>query len=174
MTRKQFAIIAARIREEITNMARLREELTSKGLAGKPEKVRASLARGDSFTLRAVGSILHDFYVAAEKVFEVVARELDEKVPGGGDWHRRLLEQMTLAIPGVRPALLTKQTGQQLDEFRAFRHVFRNVYGFNLVPERLLGLLLRLPDVARAFEAEVTAFLAAMEPVFPEDENTLC
>jgi len=94
------------------NMARLREELAGKGLVGRPERVRANLARGDSFTLWAVGSVLHDFYVAAEKAFEVVARELDEKVPVGGDWHRRLLEQMTLAIPGVRPALLTKETGQ--------------------------------------------------------------
>ena len=98
-----------------------------------------------------MGSVPHDFYVAAEKVFEVVARELDEKVSAGGDRLRRLLEQMTLAIPGVRPALLTKETGQQLDEFRAFRHV----YGFNLLPERLFGLLLRLPDVARSFDQEI-------------------
>ncbi len=33
--------------------------------------------------LRAAGSVLHDFYVTAEKIFEVVAREIDEKLPAG-------------------------------------------------------------------------------------------
>jgi len=46
---------------------------------------------------------------------------------------------MTLSIPEVRPPVLSKETAKMLDEFRSFRHVFRNVYGFNLASDKDSG-----------------------------------
>ncbi|MEW5762511.1 MAG: hypothetical protein AB1776_04860 [Bacillota bacterium] len=169
MTSRQFAVIAARIEEELVNIRRLKEELAGKGLLGKERPVKKKLARYDPFMLRAVGSVLHDFYVAVENVFETVAREIDGRVPVGGDWHRELLAQMTLSIRTVRPPVVSRETAEKLDEFRRFRHVFRNVYGFNLQSERLVELLVSLPDVAARFEAEVRAFSGSMEEVLPLD-----
>lgn len=113
-------------------------------------------------------AILHDFYVAAENIFEVVAREIDEKLPVGEQWHRELLLQMTLAIPESRPPLLTKETAARLDEYRGFRHVFRNVYGFNLSPERIIALVNRFPYTADCLEKEVCSFIRTMSEIIPE------
>ena len=44
---------------------------------------------------------------------------------------------MSGAIPGVWPAVLQPETRRCLDEYRAFRHVVRNVYSFQLQPERV-------------------------------------
>ncbi len=76
MTRKQFAVIGTRLKEELENIKNLYKELSGKGLTGRRKKIRSIFPEGDTFTLRAVGSILHDFYVAAENIFEVVASRL--------------------------------------------------------------------------------------------------
>lgn len=171
MTRKQFAVIATRIKEELENIGGLLKELSEKGLAGSKKKIKSALPPGDTFMLRAAGSVLHDFYVAAENIFETVAREIDEKPPAGEHWHRELLLQMTLDIPEVRPPLLSKETASRLDEFRAFRHVFRNVYGFNLSSEKIVDLLNKFPHTAGCLEREVYAFIKTMREIISPEPN---
>ncbi|MGB9886110.1 MAG: hypothetical protein ACPLPT_04005 [Moorellales bacterium] len=173
MTRKEVLLLISRLEEELNNIAGLEQELREKGYwpAGRAgSKSRApAFPAGDTFTLRAIGSVLHDFYVAAENLFQAIARELDEKLPEGPTWHHALLRQMTLTIPGVRPAVLRKETAQRLDDFRAFRHVFRNVYGFNLSAEKLRDLLLRLPPTVAALRRDVEQFIAALRANLPEE-----
>jgi len=68
MTRKQFAVVATRLKEEMENINYLVGELSGKGLTGSKKKLRQALPPGDTFILRAVGSVLHDFYVSAENI----------------------------------------------------------------------------------------------------------
>ena len=35
----------------------------------------------------------------------------------------------------------------ELDEFRRFRHLVRNMYTMNLTPDRIAGLISKLPDL---------------------------
>jgi len=157
------------MKEEINNIKGLYKELLEKGLIGSKKKIKSALPPGDTFILRAAGSILHDFYVAAENIFETVSREIDEKLPAGEHWHRELLLRMTLDIPEVRPPLLSKETAGKLDEFRAFRHVFRNVYGFNLSSERIIELLNKFSQTAGCLEMEVYSFIQTMKEIMPEE-----
>jgi hypothetical protein len=69
---------------------------------------------------------------------------------------------MTLDVPGVRMAVISKDTMLLLDKYRSFRHVFRNVYGFNLDASRLEELIGGLPDTARRFHQEMLAFLGQL------------
>ncbi|GBF33183.1 hypothetical protein DCCM_2282 [Desulfocucumis palustris] len=167
MTRKQFTIIATRLKEELENIRSLCKELSDRGLTGSKKKIKSVLPPGDTFILRAIGSILHDFYVSVENIFETVAREIDESIPTGEHWHRELLLRMVLDIPEVRPPLLSRETAGKLDEFRAFRHVFRNVYGFNLSPDRIVDLVNRLIHTADCLEQEVHTFIQTMKKVMP-------
>lgn len=168
MTRKQFTVVAIRINEELDNVKGLVKELSGRGLVGSKKNIRSALPQGDTFMLRAAGSILHDFYVAVENIFEIVAREIDEILPTDQTWHRKLLLQMVLEIPDVRPPLISKETASKLDEFRAFRHVFRNVYGFNLSADRIVDLLNKLPHTADCLEKEVYDFIKTMKDIMPE------
>ena len=47
----------------------------------------------------------------------------------GKQWHRDLLIQMSLDISQTRPKIISQETVTNLDEYRRFRHVVRNVYG---------------------------------------------
>lgn len=168
MTRKQIIVIATRLKEELDNIQGLHTELADRGLTGSKKKIKSVINPGDTFTLRAVGSILHDFYVAAENIFGTIAREIDEKLPAGEHWHRELLMQMILDIPEVRPPVLSRETAFKLDEFRAFRHVFRNVYGFNLSSERMVDLLNKFPHTISCLEKDVCTFIQTMKQIVSE------
>jgi len=76
---------------------------------------------------------LHNFYTGCERIFRLVASELNGAVPSGYDWHKRLLDRMSVERNG-RPVIVTRGTARRLEEYLAFRHVVRNVYGFELDP----------------------------------------
>jgi hypothetical protein len=101
---------------------------------------------------------LHNFYTGCERIFRLVAAELNGALPEGFDWHKRLLERMG-AEREERPALLSPNTVQDLHEFLAFRHVVRNVYGFELDSVRVERLVVRYPQAWHQFEADVTRFV---------------
>lgn len=108
---------------------------------------------------RAKGSILHDFYNACERIFEIVARRVNGGLDETQPWHKRLLHQMRSDIKGLRPAILSKGLAAELDEYLAFRHLFRNIYGFELESERLDRLVEKFESTVKAFKKELRSFL---------------
>lgn len=142
--------LAAEIEHELARLEKLREELAT---APRDD---------DTFTLRARGSMLHDFYSGIERVFVRIAEELNGGVPQGEQWHRQIVTDMSLKIPGVRPAVIDAALAEELADYLRFRHVFRNVYGSLLQAERMRPLEERLPRVLAAFLTQVRAFLAWM------------
>lgn len=106
----------------------------------------------------SVASCLHSFYSGIENLLGTIATELDE-LPQGPQWHKRLLVVMTLDVPGVRPAVLSEKSRTALDEFRAFRHLFRNLYTHALQPDRVFDLCGRLGAVWGEVRADLKAFI---------------
>lgn len=113
--------------------------------------------------LRGIGDIVHDFYTGAERIFEKIAPELNGGVPGGPAWHRELLQNMTLDLPGIRPHVISGRTAQLFAEFLRFRHLFRNLYGFELEWPRLRSLVARLPEAWGALEGDLQGFLRFLD-----------
>ena len=149
------------------------EEVVARRLAAEVESELASLAalgeelakaprQDDTYSVRARGSILHDFYNGVERVFLRIARELNGGVPRGDQWHRDLVDDMTLHIAEVRPAVIDQGLAGTLGDYLRFRHLFRNVYGGVLDAERMASLEERLPETLAAFRERVEAFLAWM------------
>lgn len=118
--------------------------------------------RPSNYVIRAGGSILHDFYTGIEKIFESIAKEVDNRFPMGEEWHSELLHQMTLDIPGLRPQVITANTEKKLREYLGFRHLFRKRYGFELDWEKLKKLLLGIPQIRSNLEKEIGRFFQAL------------
>jgi len=106
---------------------------------------------------------LHSFYSGLERLFELIARYLDGNLPSGETWHRDLLQAMACDVADVRPALIDPDSATALDEFRRFRHLVRNVYTANLVPEKAAGLLRVLPALWPKLREELLAFAGFLE-----------
>ncbi len=139
--------LAAEIEEELGNLDQLATEAAS------------AAGNDSSLGLRARGSILHDFYSGMERIFRRVADELNGGLPQSNSWHRQLLTDMTLEVPGLRPALIDASLAEELGELLRFRHVFRNSYGWNLRDDRMRDLEDRLPALKERFESQTRDFL---------------
>lgn len=164
MILEEYLVAEARIKKEMENIKNLENELERLGLF--PAVTVTSVGGfdlADSAACRLIGSILHDYYVAVENIFKIVAVRIDKTEMFSGErWHKELLEQMTVEVPGIRPPLLSSEAAVLLDKLRAFRHVFRNVYGFNLSPEKIRELLVQLPQTSALLKRDLSLFTEKM------------
>ena len=72
----------------------------------------------------AASAMLHSFYTEIEKILKLIAREWDRRSPSSDSWHKDLLRQMSAPTP-ERSAVLSTGLVEVLNEFLAFRHLFR-------------------------------------------------
>ena len=120
---------------------------------------------GDDGYWDGVALNLHSFYGGVERIFEDIARTVDESVPSGPGWHADLLLQMASEIANLRPAVIRGEVRNCLDEYRGFRHVVRNVYAFNLRPARIKELSDGLPACWKAIREDLLKFTEFLEAV---------
>ena len=110
-------------------------------LAEAWERSGAGAERVDAAALR-----LQSFYTGIERCFVQIVRVLNGGTSDGADWHRRVLDRLSIATD-FRPALLSPATAGRLGELLRFRHLVRHLYAYDLDAEqvhRLLGLALDL------------------------------
>ena len=152
-----FLVLAGRIRQEIG-------ELTT--VIARAERASRSARHGGEeadLYVDAAALNLHDFYSGLERVFRQIAAIVDHSVPSGGEWHRDLLQQMCIEIPGLRLAVLSPETCATLEEFMRFRHVVRNVYAYQLDGERIQKLVRDAGTVLGQITTELDQFAAFIE-----------
>lgn len=118
---------------------------------------------GDEYYVDAVALNVHDFYAGLERIFETIARDIDQSMPEGPHWHEDLLDQMGSSIPSTRPAVLSTGLRRRLETYRGFRHVVRNVYTIDFDPEQMAPLVRRLPAVRDDVTDELHAFADTLE-----------
>jgi hypothetical protein len=128
-----YVTLAGRITQIVVDIERIvqRAELLM-------SKARST---GDEGYMDGVALNLHSFYTDIESLFEDIARTVDGALPEGANWHQELLLQMPAELKGSRPAVIRRSTRDSLDDYRAFRHLVRNVYSFHLRPKRLSDLV---------------------------------
>ena len=88
----------------------------------------------------AVALNLHGFYAGLERLFELIAATVDGSVPQGANWHQISLEQMAAEIAKIRPAVISGDSRDALDEYQGFRHIVRNIYTYKFDPVKVQHL----------------------------------
>ena len=114
---------------------------------------------GDSGFLDGVALNLHSFYTGVEAIFEDIGRTVDNALPNGGNWHQELLQQMAAQLEDLRPAVISQETRACLDEYRAFRHLVRNLYTFNLRPSRVGELAVSVQECFGLTSSDLEEFV---------------
>jgi len=120
----------------------------------KPKSQKAKTVYEESLALK-----LHNFYTGCERIFQKIADDIYGGVPSSFDWHKRLLKSMSLEIENIRPAVISKSTLRALEDFLAFRHVIRNIYGFEIDTERLQSLINNVQGAYRMFKKDIDKFI---------------
>lgn len=144
MNQDQFDIESL-INKELNNIEKLVDEI-------KPYEA-------DPKMNRLKGSILHDFYNACERIFKWIAKDINGDFNPMEQWHKELLFRMTVEIKDIRPAVIPEELAADLNDFLQFRHIFRNIYGFELKSDLLSNLLNKFESTASQFIREIKIFL---------------
>ena len=153
-----YAVLVAKLRNELVKV-----ELAVRSAVSQAEKARLS---GDEDFWCAAAFSLQNFYMGTERIFEEVAKQIDRSLPSGGSSHRALLEQMSLEIPNIRPAVISANTLERLHDYRGFRHVAIHLYAFELHSDRISVLVDMLMDSWMLLSRDVEffcVFLLALE-----------
>ena len=149
------AVLASRILNEISSLGMVAVRVESAW--------KAAAANNDELYFDSVALNIHSFYSGLERLFEKISSAIDGSMPKGANWHQELLNQMTLEIPNVRPAVISEKTRKQLDTYRGFRHVVRNVYTYHISPDKMEPLAKGIRLVFKQVEKELTAFSRFIE-----------
>jgi len=145
--------IATDLELELRQMGRLEQDIWAVQQEIQRDPDRAKLF----YEVQALK--LHNFYTGCERIFSLIVSELNGGKPEGFDWHKRLLQRMTVADRD-RPPVISTETAQRLNEFLGFRHVVRNVYAFDLDTQRVARLIEAYPDVWHQFQREIEEFIS--------------
>jgi len=103
--RDQLPVLAAEIQAELAQLEKLVQKMSAR--AGKLEGEEAI----ESTALR-----LHNLYTGLERIFKLVAAEINGGATESVDWHKRLLAQMSPEVADSRPALISEVTRKALEE----------------------------------------------------------
>ena len=161
---RRYRLFSTRIAAELAEIRRASQKAL--------EACRAAQSVGPNqrFLIDAAALNLHTFYGGVERIFEFVAREIDGSLPGGPSSHRDLLSQMSMDVPGGRPAVIGPTTRASLEEFPHFRHLVRNLYTWDFVPAKINDLAEQLPGAMDSLEADLTGFREFLDSSSHADE----
>lgn len=154
MTGKRTFETIQRLSAELANDKRQLDQL-----AETNERAVQRIQEGarDYLDYAALGYTIHNLYSIMENSCFRIAKFFENNLDDAS-WHRELLDRMRLDIPGVRPAFLNEQAYYLLDELRAFRHVFRNLYARPVEGEKIQAVQQKVPEALNQFREAVTKY----------------
>ncbi|MFQ6057988.1 MAG: hypothetical protein ACE5MB_03785 [Anaerolineae bacterium] len=143
------------IEDELTALERVAQEM--KDLLG------VSAQPPTRTELRAMASMLHEFYNGIERIFQRIAIHLGEGVPRGEYWHVDLLNRMAEEREEIRSAVIEGTLRDRLEEYLRFRHFFRHAYGYTLEWAKIRPLAEGMMETLGALRAQLMAFLGSLK-----------
>lgn len=153
--KEEILVLVAEIKDELSKLEILAQKLSSQVHRTNKEEIAESAA------LR-----LHNFYTGCERIFKLIVSEVNGGVPHDLDWHKRMLTQVSLEIENIRPAVISLKTRKELEELLRFRYIVRNIYGFELKPERIETLINLTISLSPRFTKEIENFMAFLTGIY--------
>jgi hypothetical protein len=110
-----------------------------------------------------VALALDHAYQAFESLLPRVERALGLPPRTGAAWHQAILEDSTIPIEGLRPAIVPPAATAAWQAVMAFRRFLRHAYAVELDGDRLATTTGHLSDAVQATAPGVEELLAALE-----------
>jgi uncharacterized protein YutE (UPF0331/DUF86 family) len=151
MEKERLSLLKAALKAQGTEIERIFGKIEDRQ-HGKGEANRESLAYQ-----------MHNLYCAFEDLFKIVADFFEHHIDDSAHYHTALLWRMKMPIEGVRPALLSETSYKLLDSLRAFRHVFRHAYSYELDPKKLELVLEDALKLREHYRGDIDHFLEQLQ-----------
>ena len=118
----------------------------------------------DEFDWAALGYVIHNLYNLLENYFLRTAKFFENDLDKVS-WHKDLVDRMTIEIKGVRPRLFNRLYAHQINELRAFRHVFRYIYQSELDIKKLKVLNKKIHGIMNEFKKHHRVFIKNIQTI---------
>jgi hypothetical protein len=105
---------------------------------------------------------VNQLYTGFESIFKNVAKTFENNIEDDY-WHKSLLERMTLSIEDIRPALISEELFNCLNELRAFRHFFRHAYDTDIERDKFKIVADRVYKIRNSFQKGLKKFLLFLD-----------
>lgn len=158
--RNELLVLKAEVAEDIKAIEQICLKIKTKEDELKDKEI-------DFFETGAFGYLLHNFYNACENILLRVAKVFENTIEDD-EWHKDLLQRMSLEIENIRPAVINGNILPKLDEYRRFRHLFRHSYGFQLNWDKVKNILVNLEETKTLFINNIKNFLIFIEKLIKE------
>jgi len=109
---------------------------------------------------------LHNLYSAYEDMFKEISETFENNIERSSGYHKNLLIRMKIAIPGIRPNVISNQCYNVLGELMAFRHVFRHAYNYNLATDKMQLLRNKIIENQNNIKTDINYFKQFLEQNF--------
>jgi hypothetical protein len=109
---------------------------------------------------------LHNLYSAYEDMFKEISFTFENNIERNSGFHKNLLIRMKIAIPGIRPNVLSEDSYLLLGELMGFRHVFRHAYNYNLTADKMEILRKKILDQKTTIDSDIKIFKQFLEEGF--------
>lgn len=157
--RKEVLRFKAEIMEEIENISRIVRIIKKRKKEMKKHTLDADVY------LDSIVHNIENFYMGIEEIFKKIAVFIGEGIPEGPRWHSALLKGMARDITGLRPRVIKEETRVFLDEYRKFRHLVRNIYTFNIIPQKVIKLANSIAKTSNGFKKDIKSFINIIERI---------
>ena len=104
--------------------------------------------------ITSMASVLHSFYTGIEKIFLIIAKQVDQNTPSGKNWHTELLNQMMLENE-FRAPVISGDLRDHLASYMQFRHFYRHAYSNYLAWEEMKDLWVNIISVWAVIQREI-------------------
>lgn len=121
------------------------------------------LSGSEDILADSLATCLHSLYTGMEQIFEAVVRDIDGARSSGAEWRRELLSAVSVKKPGLRPPVLSDKSFDCLENYRAFRPLFRHLYTHRLEPARIRPLIEDLALTWQSVKKDLYDFMAFLE-----------
>ena len=104
-------------------------------VVGELALLHSEIGTNTTPTLRqttVAGAFLHQFYNGIESILKRFGQFYEVPLPKGESFHRKLLDMFVEPTSAPLPGLLDVNLYEELEPYRQFRHIFRNLYSMQL------------------------------------------
>jgi len=113
--------------------------------------------------IESLGYQLHNLYCAFEDLFKIISKFFENHIEDKSRYHSELLKKMAYSIEDVRPAFLSRQSMNLLDNLRAFRHFFRHAYSYTLDERKIWIVYEDAMKLREVYKLDYEAFFRALK-----------
>lgn len=111
-----------------------------------------------------LSQVFVDFYTCAETFLFRVSQKFENNLQGD-KWHKDLLQKMALNISGIRPAVISVDTMNLLNEILMFRHFRRYYFDYHYDWEKLSLIESKYNQALPLLTQDINRFIAFLQSI---------